>query len=277
MYKSYVLTEDKVPISPRQNIRNKMRSDSNTETIDFSSKSRAVINRYSSVKQKTNYLTKSENLPKIQKPIYSKKSMPLKNTISSSLNGAKLPEISKRLSGGATISDSNDVFNDKRNFNMLCKLYEIWFDIELKFDNRQECINLIKYYFKYVKEEILNQGIETDDFNFFIDNKWNILFTRIAKLQGIIVVVLLIILNNFPDQNLGQIRKMMSNCSLQLITFLENYIIDKYEMKQSFMEKFYRVKDTLRSVGKNNVIPLLLRNLDHIVTTIKSFMYFFLI
>lgn len=271
MYKSYVLTEDKVPISPRQNIRNKLKPDYNTETIDFINKTRPVINRYSSVKQKNNLLTKSENLPKIKHPIYPKKSMPIKNTISSSLIGAKLPEISKRLSGG-TISDSYDIINDKRNFNIMCKLYEIWFDIELKFDNRQECINLIKYYFRYVKEEILSQGNETDDFNFFLDNKWNILFLRIAKLQGIIVTVLLIILNNFPDQNLGQVRKMMSNCSSQLISFLENYIIDKYELKQSFIDKINNVKGTIRPIGKNNVIPMLIRNLDQIVTTLKSFM-----
>jgi hypothetical protein len=272
MYKSYVLTKDKTQISPRLNIGNRLRVDTNPETIDIPSKSRVVLNRYSSVKQKDNRLAKSDNLPSINNPKPKIKKMTTsKNAISSSFIGGKLPEISKRFQS-VTTSDVKDIVNDKGNFGLFCKLYEIWLDIELNFDNRQECINLVKYYFRYIKEEILNQSIETDEFNFFVDSKWNLLFLRIAKLQGIVITVLLIVLSNFPENNLGQIRKMTSNISNQLITFLDDYVIDTYEIKPSFIEKINYVKSTLRPISRNNVIALLLRNQDHCFTTMKSYM-----
>jgi hypothetical protein len=276
MYKSYVLTEDKNLTIARYNIHSKNRKDSITEQEKIILKLKPANNRYSSVKNNKDQLIKSQNLPSIKN--ISKRGFSIKAVGSTSF-ALKLPDIGKRIYGKEiTNTETNkELVNDKASFTLFCKLYEIWLDIELKFENKTECINLIKFYMKYLKEEVLIAGIDTDDINFFYDSKWNQLFLRIAKIQCIILTISLIVLSNFPDQSLTQLRKIPSNCSYQLITFLDNYIIDNYELKPAFLEKINKVRETLKPIGRNNVIGLLFRNLDYCSTIMKSYMYLFLI
>jgi hypothetical protein len=271
MFKSYVITEDKNPSSPRFDQRSKKKIDSLKETIDAIIKTKSVINRYSSVRHKDNRLVKSENLPTIKKNKITKRVTSIKSIITTSFTNVKLPDINRQYIAKETDSDKAAVI-DKGNFTLFLKLYEIWLDIELKFDNRLECINLIKFYFRFMKEEVLSINIESDEFTIFHDSRWNVLFLRIAKIQCIIVGVLLIVLANFPEWNINELRKLYSNFSKILITFLDNYFINSIELKPTFTDKIVRIRDNMKPMGKNNVISLLLRNLDYCLTVMKNYM-----
>jgi len=168
---------------------------------------------------------------------------------SSFLNHLKLFEINLEI---------DDAINNYSSLNIYDNYYV---NSYIKSVNKHFIFSEFRKYFQILKKEFLNgnvnrieqENLNETEFNFFIDEKINLLYEKLLKLQMIVFSILLVLFKNLNlDDNVKvHIRKLCSSLIYPMINFYDCFVMHhplvgndiyiKKSLSPSFRDKFKKI------------------------------------
>lgn len=251
---SYVLTDTNL----KENINSNL-------IINYHTNNILDISSISAIKNQTNFLKEITN----------------KNSF---LNHLKMFEINMEL---------DDIINNYSNSNIYDNYY---LNSYIKNINKNLLFTQLRKYFQMVKNEFnngingnnlnQNENLNETEFNFFMDENLNILYTKLIKLQMIVLSILFVLFKNLnlDDYIKVHIRKICSSLIYPLINFFECFVVHQSQvvndhfylnnLSQNFRDKFkkiYKFNRMNRYFSTKDNIIFLNKFSDELMLMVKQF------